>query len=138
MIGATLLDLLIVLAIVAILAAMTIPRVAGFLDSIAVRGAADDVNALLTTARHVALARSERVSMKIDTAARTLILLVGSDTVRRWDEGALHDVRLRSNGAAVTYSPIGMGFGATNLTMVITRGVAAETVYVSRLGRVRR
>jgi hypothetical protein len=37
----------------------------------------------------------------------------------------------------VTYSPTGLGFGASNLTLVITRRQTTDTVVVSRLGRVR-
>jgi hypothetical protein len=32
----------------------------------------------------------------------------------------------------------GMGYGAANTRAIVTRGIAAETVTVSRLGRVRR
>ncbi|HXC25662.1 MAG TPA: type II secretion system protein [Gemmatimonadaceae bacterium] len=136
--GMTLIELLLVLAIVGILTAVVVPRVATFIDGIDVRGAADDAEGLMTSARHLAIARAAKASVGIDTGARTLTLQVGGDTLQRRDEGALHGVRLTSNGAAVTYSQIGLGFGVTNLTLVITKGTAAETLFVSKLGRVRR
>ncbi|MBK5189740.1 MAG: hypothetical protein JJD97_15970, partial [Gemmatimonadaceae bacterium] len=37
----------------------------------------------------------------------------------------------------VTYGASGRGYGATNSTIVLRRGAAAETVYVARLGRAR-
>lgn len=135
--GTTLLELMLVLAIVAILTAVLIPRAATFMDAIDVRGAADDAQGLMTAARHLALARGALASVTIDTGAQAFTLKVGGDTVQHRDERALHGVHLRSTGPAVTYSPLGLGFGATNLTLVITKGAAAETLSVSRLGRVR-
>jgi len=38
----------------------------------------------------------------------------------------------------MAYAPNGLGYGASNLTVVLRRGSAAETIFVSRLGRVRR
>jgi type II secretory pathway pseudopilin PulG len=134
----TLIELLLVLAIVSILTAVVVPRVASFMDAIDVRGAADDAEGLMTAARHLAISRAARSSVGIDTGAQTLVLQVGGDTMERRDDGALHGVRLTSNGAAVTYSQIGLGFGVTNLTLVIAKGAAAETLFVSKLGRVRR
>jgi hypothetical protein len=37
----------------------------------------------------------------------------------------------------MSYAPTGMGYGAANLSVVVRRNAAVETVYVSRLGRVR-
>jgi len=38
----------------------------------------------------------------------------------------------------MAYAPNGLGYGASNLTLVLRRGERAETLVVSRLGRVRR
>lgn len=129
---------MLVLLILSVVTAVTVPRAASFLNAIAVRGAGDDVEALLGAARHLAIARATCASVEIDPVAGTLVLHAGSDTVRRWDERALHGVQLWSNRRTVTYSPIGLGTGGSDLTMTITRGEAADTIYVSRLGRVRR
>jgi hypothetical protein len=66
-----------------------------------------------------------------------LTLLVGPDTVVRRDVRAEHGVRLRASRTSATYTPLGLALGVSNLTLVATRGVAAESVTVSRLGRVR-
>src|SRR5215203_3430682 len=92
--GFTLVELAIALAVVAILTALAVPRAATFLDTIAVRGAASDAEALFERARHAAVARSAQAVVEIDTAAARLTLRVGPDTLRRRDERALHDVRL--------------------------------------------
>lgn len=136
--GFTLLELILAMSLVAILAATAIPRVRRIVDHIAVRGAADDAEAVLDRARALALARWTRATVVIDTAAGALALVVGPDTVICRDERAAYGVHLHATRASATYTPLGMGFGVSNLTLVATRGAAAETVTVSRLGRVRR
>lgn len=136
--GFTLLELVLVTSLVAILAATAIPRVRRSVDHIGARGAADDAEAVLERARSLALARWTRATIAIDTVAGTLTVVVGPDTVLRRDERAAHGVRLHATRPTAIYTPLGMGFGVSNLTLVATRGAAAETVTVSRLGRVRR
>jgi hypothetical protein len=51
--------------------------------------------------------------------------------------GFAHGVRLGGTRDSLTYDPRGLGRGAANLSIVVRRGTIAETVFVSRLGRVR-
>ena len=44
----------------------------------------------------------------------------------------------REGIAVVTFSPLGIGFGASNTSIVFTSGAAAETLTVSRTGRLKR
>jgi prepilin-type N-terminal cleavage/methylation domain-containing protein len=136
--GFTTIELLLVVTIIGILAGVAIPRTRRALDRIAVNNAASDATALLELARHLAMARGDRVSVDIDSAPARLTLRSGVDTIRRRDEQALHGVRFAPSRSPVVYSQLGMGFGVSNLTLIVTRGSAAETVTVSRLGRVRR
>jgi hypothetical protein len=46
-------------------------------------------------------------------------------------------VRLAATRDSMAYLPLGLGYGAANLRAVLTRGRASDTVFVSRLGRVR-
>jgi hypothetical protein len=46
-------------------------------------------------------------------------------------------VELRATRDSLAYDPYGMGRGASNLSIVIRKGAAVETVFVSRLGRIR-
>ena len=137
-VGFTLLELLLAVTIICTLTGITIPRTRRLLDAIATRGAAGDAVNMLELARHVAMTRGERVSVDIDSAQARLTMRAGNDTIKRRDEKAIHGVRFAATRTPVVYSQLGMGFGVSNLTIVVTRGQAAETVTVSRLGRVRR
>lgn len=135
--GFTLLELVLVLAIVGVLSALAIPRAGALLDGIGVRGAAAEAEALFSVARHAALSRGARVSVDLDAATGRLVVRAGSDTLRVRDLGAAHGVAMTSTRSSASYSPGGLGYGASNLSIVFTRGAAAESVYLSRLGRVR-
>lgn len=134
----TLLELLLVVTIIGLLTGVAIPKAGYLLDSIAVRGAAADVESMLELARHTALTRGERISVDIDSAPARLTMRAGPDTIHRRDEKSIHGVHFTATRSPVVYTPLGMGFGVSNLTVLVTRGTAAETVVVSRLGRVRR
>ena len=51
--------------------------------------------------------------------------------------GHAHGVTLASSRDSLAFDVRGLGYGAANLTLVARRGRAAETLVVSRLGRVR-
>lgn len=134
----TIVELLLVVTIIGVLTGVAIPKTRDVLDRIAVRGAAEDATAMLELARHTAMTRGERISVDIESAPARLRMRATSDTLRNRDETAIHGVRFAVTRSPVVYSQLGMGFGVSNLTLTITRGSAAETVTVSRLGRVRR
>jgi prepilin-type N-terminal cleavage/methylation domain-containing protein len=138
--GATLLELLSVLAIVAILTAIAVPPLARGLDRAAASAAADRYAALLEAARGRALASARFTRLALDTAQARAALLqrdpAGTwDTVRAWSLG---DVRVEASQPVVTFGPVGIGWGASNARVVLARGAAAETLTVSRTGRLKR
>ncbi len=135
--GFNIIELTIVLAIVAILSAIALPRAAGFVDTMEVRGAVTEIDALFSLARHVAIARAVQSSLDIDPARGVITVRVGSDTMMKRELEIAHGVTLQSTRASITYSQTGIGYGAANLTLIVSRNLAADTIFVSRLGRVR-
>jgi prepilin-type N-terminal cleavage/methylation domain-containing protein len=135
--GFTIIEMTIAVGIIAVLAAMLIPRAGRFLDSIEVRGAVTEIESLFSLARHVAIAHGAQSSLVIDGPNGTLTVLSGADTIRHREVAPAHGVRISTNRTTVTYAPTGMGFGASNLSLVVTRNRVTDTVVVSRLGRVR-
>jgi prepilin-type N-terminal cleavage/methylation domain-containing protein len=135
--GFTILELTVTVCILSILSAITIPWAGGVLDRVRVRGAAVEIESVFGAARHIAIARATHAVVEIDTVARSINVSVGSDTVRKRDIGAAHDVLLSATRTRMSYSPTGIGYGAANLSVVVRRNRAVDTVFVSRLGRVR-
>lgn len=135
--GFNVVELTVVLAVIAILSAIVLPRAAGFIDAFEVRGAVTELDALFSTARHVAIARAAQATLEIDPARGVVSVHVGSDTVQKREIERAHGVTLLSTRTSITYSPTGIGYGAGNLTLIVARNLAADTIYVSRLGRVR-
>jgi prepilin-type N-terminal cleavage/methylation domain-containing protein len=136
--GVTLIELTVVLAMTGLMAGFAVPRFMAFRDATAVRAAATSTVALLSLARHAAIRRSAVTAITFDTSSALITVFSGPDTVERRLLGAIHGIRLAVTRDSIAYSASGMGYGAANTRAILSRGAAAETVTVSRLGRVRR
>jgi Tfp pilus assembly protein FimT len=135
--GSTIIELAVTLGILSILSAITIPWMGKILDRVKVRSAAVEIESLFSAARHIAIARATQAAVEIDPVAQSISISVGSDTVRKRKIGAAHDVQVSATRARMSYSATGMGYGAANLSVVVRRNSSVDTVFVSRLGRVR-
>lgn len=135
--GYSLLEQLVVLAMMAILVTLVGSRTASSLDRAAVRNARIELVTALGAARNTAISRAERVSVALDSAAGMFRILAGADTLLVRPVGSETGVTLAASRDTVAYGASGRGYGATNSTIVLKRGAAAETVYVARLGRAR-
>ncbi|HEV7837226.1 MAG TPA: prepilin-type N-terminal cleavage/methylation domain-containing protein [Gemmatimonadaceae bacterium] len=133
----TLVEITVTLCILSILSAIAIPRTARILDGIHVRGAVIEIESLFSTARHIAIARGGQTTVEIDTAARAIHVSAEGARLRDANIGADHDVSLSATRSGMSYSATGMGYGAANLSVVVRRNAYADTVFVSRLGRLR-
>jgi prepilin-type N-terminal cleavage/methylation domain-containing protein len=133
----TIIELAVTLCILSILSAIAIPWAGNILDRVKVRSAAVEIESVFSAARHIAIARGVTTTVEIDPVAQSVNVSVGSDTVRKREIGAAHDVHLSANRARMSYAATGMGYGAANLSVVVRRNLAVDTVFVSRLGRLR-
>jgi len=133
----TIIELAVTICILSILSAIAIPWAAEVLDRVKVRSAAIEIESLFSAARHIAIARAAHATVEIDTVARSMVVSVGNDAVRKRELGAVHDVLLSASRTRMSYSATGVGYGAANLSVVVRRNRAVDTVFVSRLGRVR-
>ena len=133
----TIIELTVTLGILSILSAIAIPWMGGILDRVKVRSAVVEIESLFSAARHIAIARATQATVDIDPVAQSINISIGSDTVRKRKIGAAHDVQISATRARMSYSATGMGYGAANLSVVVRRNASVDTVFVSRLGRVR-
>ena len=133
----TLIELAITLALVALIAAIAVPSLAGVTERWRLRAAAADVVNALVFAREAALARGTPATFVIDAARGEVRVTCGTDTLARRAVAALHGVTLAASGDSVRFGPDGLATGVSNLTLLIVRRARVDSVVVSRLGRIR-
>lgn len=136
--GLTLLELVLTCTFVGLVAGIALPRAASMLDAIRVSQAAHEVAGAVTLARAAAIRRADPARLIVDSARDELRIEVGGDTLHRRALGAMHRVDLRASRDTITYAANGLGYGIANSTIIVSLGQRAETVTVSRLGRMRR
>ena len=133
----TLLELVIVLVIIGLLSTIAVREMGHWLDRLAARSAVAEAAEVISQARDEALARHALVSVRFDTARGELALHARGRLLAMHALGHAHGVTLASTRDSLAFDVRGLGYGASNLTLVARRGHAAETLVVSRLGRVR-
>jgi len=136
--AATLAELLITLTVVAVIAGFAVVRIARLRDAMAAREAATEIEGGLGLARESAVAWRATVTLRLDTVQGRLDIRRGTALLRTRDLFGEYGVRLGGTRDSVVYDARGLGRGAANATLIVRRGVTADTIVVSRLGRVRR
>ena len=138
--GFTLLEMVVVLAVVALLTTFVVSRLVPLVDWIAADGAARDMTTALAVTRTAAVLRGARARLRI--AADSLRIdregAAGWEPYARWAGPASAGVSLTVSNPEVVFSPLGIAWGLGNTRIVLRRGSQVETITTSRLGRVRR
>lgn len=138
--GATLPELMTVLAIVSVLASVVTPPLGRYLDSAAVQEAVRRYAVLHETTRQLAIMRGALARLELDSTRKTVTIAVRR-TPTAWDTAdtrTLGSAALSTSQPVITFNPIGVGFGASNSRIIFSRGASADTLFVSRTGRLRR
>ena len=138
--GFTLAELAVVLAILAIVTAITLPRLQGLRDWIAVNSAAQDVTTAVAVTRNAAIMQGSRRRLVIAHDSLRIDRWAGDSwaSLERWPGPDRYGVSLEVSTPLVVFDPIGIPWGASNTKVVLRRGVRSETITLSRLGRVKR
>ena len=134
--GFTLPELLVVLLVVSVVLGLAFVRLGAAADRAAVRAAVSEAAAVFIGARNAAIYRRAPVAVHIDTVAALLLTRADTLVLRRRDLKAL-GVYLSASRDSMAFDGRGLGDGAANLSLVVRRGQAADTLFLSRLGRVR-
>jgi Tfp pilus assembly protein FimT len=134
----TLVELVVVLTVLALVCAIGVRTMGRLLDRVAASAAITEAAGAMARARDEALARHAMVSVRVDTTVRLLTIRTTRGVrLAQHALGHAHGVSLTTTRDSIVFDARGLGYGAANLTLVARRGAAAETLVVSRLGRVR-
>jgi Tfp pilus assembly protein PilE len=135
--GITLAELCLVISIIGLMTLIASRQLVLYLDRAAARSAVAEAASVIVRARDESIAQRTMTTVRVDTSSAALELRARGLAFSRTALGHAHGVRLSSNRDSLVFDVRGLGFGAANLTMVARKGGAAETLVVSRLGRVR-
>jgi type II secretory pathway pseudopilin PulG len=135
--GLTLVELCLVLTIIGLVTTIAVRQLGLYVDRAAAHAAVLEAAGLVARARDEAVAQRALVSVRFDTVADVLELRMRGAVLSRAALGHTHGVAISANRDSLTYDVRGLGYGASNLTLVARRGRAADSLVVSRLGRLR-
>jgi type II secretory pathway pseudopilin PulG len=110
--GATLIELVVALAIAAALILSVVPGAAALRDRSAVRASTTELVSALYLARSVALAESRVVAVAFDTVQARALVVSSPDTLADLPLGRRYGVSLSATRDSIAYGQSGRGYGA--------------------------
>ena len=135
--GMTALEIVVVLSVIAVVIGIVAPSLSRLRDGIAVRNAAAEAVSAFAVARRSAIVRATTAALGVDRPPGLVTVSVGGEILLQRNLEQAYGITLSSTRDSTAYSALGHGFGAANLSLVIARGRVADTIFVSREGRVR-
>jgi Tfp pilus assembly protein FimT len=133
--AATLAELVVVIAIIALVSGFVLPPLKRGFDRLQTRAAAQATLQAFFTARANAIAQGRRTVVVLDAKRTRVLVTAAGDTLLARAIGSEHGVAMTASRDSMAFFPDGLGLGGANLSVVIRRGDAADTVIVSREGR---
>jgi type IV fimbrial biogenesis protein FimT len=133
----TLPELMLSLAVVAILLGLAVPSLSRVVDQIEVEAAAAHLVSAHHRARLMALTKGQVLTLTIDSSRLSIAPHGGAAPLWQGPGPAAAGVRLAGSSRDFTFSPEGYTLGLSNASLLLTRGSSARTIVISRLGRVR-
>jgi prepilin-type N-terminal cleavage/methylation domain-containing protein len=138
--GYTLFELVAAIMVMGVGVAFALPKIRSWLDWIAVERAAAELTSALAVTRNTAVLRGVRTRLSIQRDSLRLDKVKDQGWIPsgRWPGPAHQGVELAVSNPIVTFDPIGLGWGASNAKILLSRGLHIATITTSRLGRVKR
>jgi Tfp pilus assembly protein FimT len=123
--------------LIGLMLALAVPRLSELRARSAVRAAADDIGMAFAAARAAAIAQRAAAAVVFDTISGTVDVRCAGRTLVRRSLRTIYGVTLSTNRDSAVYDARGLGYGVSNLAVVIRRAALVDTLTMSRLGRVR-
>ena len=137
--GFTVVEVVVVVAIVGTLVGLLLPRWGPVRDGLAVDRATREVASFYHRARYAAILRAQPVRIEFGAESlRAVYEGVRDSTFLVHPGPARLGVGLDASRVVIRIGPNGIGYGAANTRLVLSRGAAADTLTTSRLGRLKR
>ena len=132
-------ELLVVLAILALLIATAVPSVASLLTGVQTEWAARELMAAHRIARFTAIQRGQTTLLEVFPESLVVRCLNGQDTSVVWRAAgpAARGVSLSGPDYPLAFAATGLPRGVANATYRLSRATAQRDVVISRLGRLR-
>jgi Tfp pilus assembly protein FimT len=135
--GFTTLELVFAMVISGIVLGISLPRLAEAWNRLIVDQETRRIVSAHRRARVTAILESQDVELFIAAESLALHLADGGQPIWREEGPSSRGVELGGGPKKLTFSPVGISTGVSNATFSLTRGIAARTIVVSRLGRLR-
>lgn len=136
--GATLLELVLALVVLALLAALAVPRLVGVADRAALAVEAARVRTALETARGAGLRLGTVAALRLGTGLWEVRAELNGVEVVAWRSAGIGaGVTLEGAGEPIRFGAAGLAVGVSNRTLRLRRGQTTREIVISRLGRVR-
>ncbi len=137
--GFTLTELLIVIVMIGIMVGLAVPRATKWRDRLAVQRAGNEAALFYQRVRYAAVLKSATIRIEFGSDLFTAASEIPSASLKVSTPGpARHGVDLEVSRSVIRLYPNGLGLGPANTKLVLRRGSAAESLTVSRLGRLKR
>jgi len=132
-------EVLVVVTLIALTTLIVVPRMAGPLASITADHEARRIAMAHSRARMMAIASGRVMLLRLLVDTLSISSVEGPDTLRLWTEAgpAAAGAELSGPTRHLRFTPLGITFGLSNGTWIVTYRGATRRVVVSRLGRVR-
>jgi Tfp pilus assembly protein FimT len=135
--GSTLPELMLILAVLALLLGIAVPRLSRAMDLLEVEAATSAVIGAHQRARTMSIVRGQVLNLNIEPAQLTIVGRNAAVPLWTHPGPAAAGVRLAGPVHQIAFSPTGITLGLSNTSVVLSRGASLRTIVFSRLGRVR-
>jgi prepilin-type N-terminal cleavage/methylation domain-containing protein len=134
--GFTLPELMLILAVAAILLGIGVTNLVRVMDRLGVDAAAQQLVAAHRRARMMAVVRGEVLTLLVDSGAMSIGREAAAAPLWSRSGPAASGVSLAGPPRRFTFSPEGLTFGLSNASLRLQRGSSVRTIVISRLGRI--